>query len=337
MSGMTGPGGVALASLLALPFSACDRSPSPGSAGSAGDAASAHEPEAFRPPPPASASHPSLRPRAATPPCMAATVVGSVNVAPLAGFAPEGGIALVVSTAVPDDAWIDIGPSSRLTARDASSTRETTYTGPGRFRPCVAHEEEAWVERGRFESVGGAGERPGGEEWVETPLGAARYDVAKWTLVVTDHAVDVRVASGTGYFWPAEGVTTHFFAEAGATPSLNDQGWVRINGAEGATMTVSKPVLTEEGARAGLDRCVSAAGDAKTLAASLAEADANLGDLAPRHVVARRLAHAACGVAYLRIESLPPSTARDGDLERVRAADADWKVLGPPRPSPVPL
>jgi hypothetical protein len=265
-------------------------------------------------------------------------VVGTVNVLPLVGAAPVGGgIPLVVSTAVPDDAWIDVGNGSRLTARDAFSTRETTYYGPGRFRPCVFHEEEAWVERGRFESVGGAGERPGGEEWVETPLGAGRYDVAKWTLTVTERSLEVRVASGTGYFWPAEGVTTHFFAEAGASPSLNDQGWVRIDGAEGATMTVSKPVLTDVGARAALDRCVSAASDAKKLAATLGAADANVGELAPRHIVARRLAHAACGVAYLRIESLPTSPTRDGDLDRVRAAYADWKALGAPPPSPSPF
>jgi hypothetical protein len=264
---------------------------------------------------------------------MAATVVGSVNVVPLVGLLPDGGgIPLVVSTSVPDDAWIDIGKSSRLTARDAFSTRETTYLGPGRFRPCIGHEEESWVERGRFESVGGAGERPGGEEWIETPLGAGRYDVAKWTLTVTDRAVEIRVASGTGYFWPAEGVTTHFFAEAGAPPSLNDQGWVRINGTEGATMTATKSVLTEEGAKAGLERCASSADDAKTLAASLGEPDANLGELAPRHLVARRLAHAACGVAYLRVESLPSSPMRDGDLERVRASEADWKALGPTPP-----
>jgi hypothetical protein len=269
---------------------------------------------------------------------MAATVVGVVNVVPLVGLAPDGGgIPLVVSTAVPDDAWIEIGKSSRLTARDALSTRETTYSGPGRFRPCVGHQEEAWVERGRFESVGGAGERPGGEEWIETPLGAARYDVAKWMLNVTEREVDVRVASGTGYFWPAEGVTPHFFAEAGAPPSLNDQGWVRINGAEGATMTVSKAVLTDEGAAAGLDRCTSAANDAKALAASLSEPDANLGELAPRHLIARRLAHAACGVAYLRIESLPPSPMRDRDLDRVRAAEDDWKALGGTPPSQGPF
>jgi hypothetical protein len=190
------------------------------------------------------------------------------------------------------------------------------------------------VERGVFESVGGAGERPGGEEWVATPLGLARYGAAKWTLTVTDRAVEVLVASGTGYFWPAEGVTTHFFADGGAPPMLNDQGWVRINGAAGATLTVSAPVLTTAGARAALDRCVEAARDAKSLAASLYDADAALGEIAPRQIVARRLARAACGVAYLRIESLPASPARDGDLERVRSADADWKSIEAPPPSP---
>ncbi len=326
--------GIALVSLLVLPFAGCDRAPT---GGSVSDAALA-PPEASHPPPVPSTQHATPRPREPSAPCLAATVVGSVDVVPLVGAARDGGgVALVVSTAVPDEAWLDVGKNSRLTARDALSTRETMYLGPGRFRPCVGHEEEAWVERGRFESVGGAGERPGGEEWVETPLGSGRYDVAKWTLTVAEHAVEVRVASGTGYFWPAEGVTTHFFAEAGGAPTLNDQGWVRIDGAEGATVTVTASVLTDEGAGAALDRCISAATDAKNLAASLGEPDASLGDLAPRHVVARRLAHAACGVAYLRIESLRPSPIRDRDLDRVRAAETDWRDLGAPPPANSPF
>jgi hypothetical protein len=333
--GVARPRSFALASLLMVPFLACDRSPS---AGSPGDAASAQGLEASHPPPRPTAAHANPPQRVVGAPCKAASLVGSVTVVPLAGGALDGGgTPLVVSGSVPEDAWIDIGKSSRLTARDALSTRETTYSGPGRFRVCIGNREEAWIERGLFESVGGAGERPGGEEWVATPLGAGRYDAAKWTLTVTDKAVEVRVSTGTGYFWPAEGVATHFFAEAGAPPELNDQGWVRINGGAGATLTVSALVLTKEGAEAALDRCTSGANDAKRLAANLGEADAALGDLAPRHLIARRLAHAACSVAYLRIESLPASPARDGYLERVRVADADWKVLSPPPPFETPF
>jgi hypothetical protein len=236
-----------------------------------------------------------------------------------------------MSAVLPDDAWIDVGKASRLTARDAESTRETSYEGPGRFRVCIGHKEEAWVEAGTFESVGGAGERPGGEQWIATPLGAARYDVAKWKLIVTDKAVEVRVATGTGYFWSAEGVEMHFSGtEAGAVPEQNDQGWVRLDSGTGAKLTLPKSVLTPEGASAALEKCVAASKEAMALTASLAEADADLAAVAPRDIVARRVAHAACAVAHLRIETLAPSPARDASLARVRTAEAGWKALSPP-------
>jgi hypothetical protein len=235
------------------------------------------------------------------------------------------------SAAVPDDVWIDIGKASRLTTRDAVSTRETTYLGPGRFRVCIAHKEESWVASGIFESIGGAGERPGGEEWVATPLGVARYDVARLKLRVNEKTLEVRVASGTAYYWPPEGVTTQFFSDAGGpSPAIHDQGWVRLDGAMGATVSVAKPVMNTEGAEAALDQCVRAAVQTRTIAMSLSEADASLADLAPKHVVARREARAACNVAKLRMAALPPSA---GWYERLRAAESDYKTIEPVVPS----
>jgi hypothetical protein len=279
--------------------------------------------------------------------CRAATVEGSVTVTPLG--APEthwgvrpgtssgdsGSTSLPEAAAVPDDVWIDVGKASRLTTRDAVSTRETTYLGPGRFRVCIGHKEDAWAASGVFESIGGAGERPGGEEWVATPLGVARYDVARLKLTVREKTVEARVASGTAYLWPAEGVTTEYFSDAGGpSPSLNDQGWVRLDGARGATLKVAKPVMTTEGAGAALEECVRAAANTQRMAAGLAEPDASLAELAPKHVVLRQMARAACGVANLRIESLPPSANREALLERVRTAEADYKTIESLVPSP---
>jgi hypothetical protein len=257
-------------------------------------------------------------------------VIGAVEVVPFVGPPDAGGVPLVSGSAVPDEAWIDVPKAGRLTTRDAVSTRESSYEGPGRFRVCIDHKEEAWVEEGTFESVAGAGERPGAEQWIATPLGAARYDAARWKITVTDRAVEIRVQAGTGYFWPAEGVATQYFAEAGAIPEGNDQGWVRLNGGTGARLTVPKPVLTPDGAGAALDRCVAAAKEAMAITASLGAPDANLAEGASRDVVARRAAHAACAVAHLRVETMPPSPARDSALERVRTAVAGWESLSPP-------
>jgi hypothetical protein len=269
-------------------------------------------------------------------PCRAAGVEGTVTAFPLDGGA-DGGVPVQASVGVPDDVWMQVTNGSRLTTRDSVSTRETGYVGPGRFRVCIDHREESWVHSGVFESVGGAGERPGGEEWVATPLGSARYDVAKWKLTVSEKSVLVQVQSGTGYFWPAEGVAAKFSAEKGtATPSMNDQGWVRLDGHTEALLTVPKPVLDAEGAGAALDQCKRMAGEAKSIATKLGESDVNVGELGPKHVVARRQAHAACEVAHLRIASLPPSPAKDAELGQVLAAETDWKALAAPAPGSPP-
>lgn len=287
--------------------------------------------ESARPASATSAAHPRTGPKPAPPPCKAATVLGEVHVVPFVGGMPDGGgPALVAATAVPDDAWIDVAKGGRLTTRDAVSTRESSYEGPGRFRVCIGHKEEAWVQAGVFESVGGAGERPGAEEWIATPLGAARYDAVKWKITVTDRAVDVRVSAGTGYVWPAPGVAVQYFAEAGPLPETNDQGWIRLDGGTGARLSVPKSVLTPDGAKEALDGCVTAAKETMAITASLAEPDANLAVGAARDVVARRTAHAACATAHLRIETMAPSPVRDASMERVRTAEAAWEALTPP-------
>jgi hypothetical protein len=292
---------------------------------------------AARPSPATSASHGKVESHVAFP-CRVIGLEGSVTSQPL-GAAPGDAGALLIQSglSLPDNVWVDVGKASRLTTRDATSTREVNYVGPGRFYACIEHKEEAWVERGVFESVGGAGERPGGEQWVVTPFGAARYDVAKWKITVKDKSVEIRTASGGGFFWPAEGTKLQAFSEAGSPPSVNGEGWIPLEATSVATVSADKLVLTPEAATTALDQCTHAAADAKNIATSLAQPGANVGELGSKHVIARRLAHAACNVAHLRIESLPPSPARDDLLGRVQTAEADWKFIGlviPPTPSP---
>jgi hypothetical protein len=263
-------------------------------------------------------------------PCRIAEANGKVTAVPFGAFAADGGVAVVAGTSVPDDVWMVLEKGAHLTTRDSVSTREGTYVGPGRFRACIAHREESWVAEGSFETVGGAGERVGGEDWIASPLGVARYDVAKWRLTAKDKNVDVRVSSGTVYFWPAEGADVRYFSEAGPPPSTNDDGWIRIDGSRGVTLTVPNPVLSKDGAEKAFERCSQAASEAKTIAASLASPDASVGEVGPKHVVARRLAHAACDVAHLRVASLPASPVKSALLGKVQASEADWKAIAEP-------
>ena len=102
-------------------------------------------------------------------PCRAIAVDGPVRVE----GADAGALAL--QSEIPDQTWLSLGPDARLVAKDPRTTRETAFVGPARVRSCVAHREESWLAAGRFESAIGAGETPGAEEWVVTPLGVVRY------------------------------------------------------------------------------------------------------------------------------------------------------------------
>jgi hypothetical protein len=93
------------------------------------------------------------------------------------------------------------------------------------------------------------------------------------------------------------------------------------------TLTVRPSALTPEPARAAFDTCGRLAAQTKSLTASLGEPDASLTDLAPKHVVARREARAACGVAALRAQLLVPSASRDTLLERLRTAESDYTSI----------
>jgi hypothetical protein len=287
--------------------------------------------------------------------CRAATVVGGIGTIPLAmgdlqrpssawqGAAQEDG-GLVAMGEVPNDVWLDVPPGARFVAKDPVSTRESLFGGPARVRACVDYAEESWVLRGTFDSVPGAGERPGGEEWVITPHATIRYAAAGMRIVVSATTTDVQVAKGSAYVWVAADASERITGEGGApVPRADDGGWVRLEGGLRAMMNPAKRASPQEAAHAALDGCALAARAAHDLADRIAAPDANLGDLAGKHVSARRVARANCRGAVLRIEALPPSVTRDSYLASARTADESWRALstrrtdGPtPDISPVP-
>ncbi len=273
--------------------------------------------------------------------CRAATVVGGIGSTPLAmGDAhghSDGGVTLAVQTdaglipmgEVPDDVWLDVDPGARFVAKDPISTRESVFNGPGRVRACVDHAEESWLLRGLFESVPGAGERPGGEEWVITPHAAIRYAAAGMRVVVSQTTTEVQEAKGAAYVWVAPDAAAHVTGEGGAPVQLGvaDDGWVRLDGSLRAVIRPSKPASVDEAARSALDGCTLAAKAAHDLADRIAMPDASVGDLTGKHVSARRIARANCRMALLRIEAMLPSVTRDSELASALAADESWRAL----------
>jgi hypothetical protein len=278
---------------------------------------------------------PPLPPKLGPLPCRAATVVERISLAPLAlgdaeSFIPDASIPNM--SEIPDDVWIDLDRTGRLVSRDPRSTREASFIGPARVRACVDRDEESWLLRGAFDAVPGAGERPGGEEWVVLPVGVVRYASAGMRVTASARSAEARMVKGTAYVWAAGGTSVAVATEAGTPPSAGEDGWIRID--EGAVARIrldaSPAFAPEEAARAATDRCADAAKAARSLADQISGTTGNLGDLAPKHVVARRLARAACGVARLRVNALVPSANRDGLLARTRDAENSWRALGEP-------
>ncbi len=168
-------------------------------------------------------------------PCRAIAVDGPVRVE---GSGDAGG-PLPFQGEIPDETWLTLGKDARLVAKDPRTTRETTFVGPARVRACVAHREESWLVAGRFESAIGAGETPGAEEWVVTPLGVVRYMAAKVAVEVRARDTAVGVGSGPAFMWLDAGVRVTrargasatdagALAEAGVGPTVDDDGWLRM-------------------------------------------------------------------------------------------------------------
>jgi hypothetical protein len=105
------------------------------------------------------------------------------------------------------------------------------------------------------------------------------------------------------------------------------EGWLHLEGPRSMTLTQAPARTPEDAVKAAIARCGEEAKGAKGLAQAVANPDASLAVSAPRHVIARHLARAACGVALLRVGLLPPSPARDEFYTSLKEAEANWKSM----------
>jgi len=231
--------------------------------------------------------------------------------------ADAGTTRLANMSEIPGEAWLLLAQGARLVAKDVRTTRETTFLGPGQARACVNRREESWISAGSFESVVGAGESPGAEQWVVTPQAVLRYGAARLRVDVDARGTRVRLANGVAFLWPPQG-------EAGG------EGWQRVTAAE--TAIAEPPGARSDAAAAAVDRCSSLAARSRELAgALLSPPDGGLdgGNVAAEQVTTRRLARAACAIAALRVDpvAVGESGRKEGLSAKVRAAEADWRAL----------
>jgi hypothetical protein len=308
---LTTSGGGIVALVLAL--AACTPSAPAGDAGPT--------PPAATPPAPSAATHATEAPPKAPPvPCRAIAVEGQVT---SASAGADAGAALALHGEIPDGAWLALGAGARLVAKDPRTTRETTFRGPGRVRTCVDDREESWVTEGRFESATGAGETPGAEEWVVTPLGVVRYMAAQAAADVRPRSARVQATSGAVFLWAPEAAAIR---RASGKPDggvrLDDDGWVRVEPEDGeVVMDLEAPASTapREIASAAIRQCDTLTRRARELAALLFQGPgASDAGTAKDQVRTRRLARAACSVAALRVDGLPPSEAKEEMSARLK-------------------
>ena len=268
------------------------------------------------PPPAASASAPTSAtapviaipshvPHNAPPPKLACRVVALDGEAHIESPGVDAGTTpLLLQGLAPTQAWIALSKGTRVIARDPKTTRETTFHGPARVRACADFSEESWVASGGFESSVGSGEAPGNEEWVVTPWGVVRYTSAQLAVEVKPHETDLTLASGVAFAWQPSAGAADAGAPAGDAGSALEEGWLRVPTGKSKLGTGH-----DEPTSATLDRCVTLSAAAHGLASQvMTPGGANTATIT-QQVTTRRLARAACAVATLRVNALPPADA----------------------------
>jgi hypothetical protein len=254
------------------------------------------------------------------PPKLACRVIALNGMATIVDPERDGGTTpLLLQGLAPTEAWFDLDKGARVVAKDPRTTRETTFRGPGRARACVSYGEESWVASGIFESSVGAGESPGAEEWVITPLAVVRYAAAKLSVDVKPREVDLKVESGVAFTWsPGAEVDGGAVNGGGTVPGgaldagALEEGWTRRNpgvavlvppGGRGASALPEIPI---DAARVAVDRCAGLATSSRDLAKQvMVRAPGFDAGIIAAQVTTRRLARAACAVASLRVFALP--------------------------------
>jgi hypothetical protein len=204
------------------------------------------------------------------------------------------------------DALFVLHDGSKMTVKAPESGREITFEGPGSIRACVANDPEHWLLKGSILVTPGSGEKPGAEDWIVTPNGIVRYASALAKVRVEKDRTTVRVMNGVASIFAPKPA-----ADAGVPPNT----WTEVTAASPADMLAPGP------AKPLVDACQGVAKEARDLGAQVTAEGANLAELAPKHVEARRRARAACALARV-------AAAAQSDRAlwaRAEAADAEWR------------
>jgi hypothetical protein len=269
--------------------------------------------------------------------CRAVGSTGEVRI--LSEEDAGAGRALPADAEIPSDVWISLARGSRIVAKDPRTTRETIFAGPGRVRPCANHREDSWVASGAFESTPGAGETPGAEEWIVTPLAVVRYASAKVRVIVRPDETTVLLGGGVAFVRATDdarmSVTPHpadADAGAGGKGPQHQEPWLRVS--EGSVeLRPLRRVSARPAAQSAVDACSALSQRAQALAQLVLPHEigdggtSGLADAIVEQVTTRRLARAACAVASLRAQSLPLSAERAAWVTELAQSETRWSAF----------
>jgi hypothetical protein len=253
-----------------------------------------------------------------------------LDVTPDASYPLLGAAVTASDVLPPGNGWLLLGAGTRLVVKDPRTSRESTFFGSGRVRPCVGQREESWLAAGRFESSEGGGETPGAEQWIVTPVCVLRYVAARLNIDVGPKGTTAAIASGTGFLWTTDDARVESGPAADAGPvDTSEEPWQRwIVGILRIVPASSRSPLAS--ARAAADGCSVRAAGAQALARALLDRigdSAKPSEDAAEQVRARRIARASCAVARLRLQILPSSDDVRSLTEMIAAADAAWSEV----------
>lgn len=233
-------------------------------------------------------------------PCRAIAVLGKVNDL-------DGGASLSLGGQLPDSVF-SLDEGAKMTVKNPQSGREVTFDGAATVRTCVANDPEHWLLKGGFSAIPGSGEKPGAEEWLITPFGIVRWSSAMVKVRIEKDRATVRVTSGAVSIYAPKPMTP----DAGA---LTASAWIDSNANTPVDLVSPGPP------KALVDACASLAKTARELGTQVVTPDANLAEVAPKHIEARQKARAACALARA-------SSWSDKALAiRAEAADAEWRIV----------
>jgi hypothetical protein len=245
-------------------------------------------------------------PAPSNPPCRAIAITGKITDA-------DAGTPLAIGGTLADTILL-LDDSAKMTVKAPESGREITFRGPGRVRACVGGDPEHWLLEGTAMSTAGSGEKPGAEEWIVTPFGIARYASAMLEIKVVKDRASLRLMNGSASVFAPRPVLG---ADASATAAPASNAWTDASPISPIDMLAPGP------AKPLVDACARLAKEARDLGAQVVAPGANLSDLAPKHVQARKNARAACALARV-------AAAAQADKSLVNAAeasDAAWRVV----------